>query len=73
MLDKMVWSKGGCVSWYQTSTGKNTTLWPRSTIAFRMMTLAFDLRDYQFESLLNDAAGGSSETLASSGHQQHSA
>jgi cation diffusion facilitator CzcD-associated flavoprotein CzcO len=73
MLDKMVWSKGGCVSWYQTSTGKNTTLWPRSTVAFRMMTLAFDLRDYQFESLMSDAAGGLSENLTSPGQEQRSA
>jgi hypothetical protein len=61
MLDKMVWSKGGCVSWYQTSTGRNTTLWPRTTIAFRIMTRAFDLKNYQLESLMTDGTPSSGE------------
>jgi hypothetical protein len=30
-----VWQTGGCVSWYQTRTGKNTTLWPGFTWEFR--------------------------------------
>jgi cation diffusion facilitator CzcD-associated flavoprotein CzcO len=36
-----VW-KTGCVSWYQTRSGKNTTLWPGSTIEFRLRTRDFD-------------------------------
>lgn len=48
-LEGMVWTKGGCVSWYQTKTGRNTTLWPRSTISFRLKTRSFDLKNYMCE------------------------
>ncbi|OIV37918.1 hypothetical protein BIV57_08680 [Mangrovactinospora gilvigrisea] len=37
-MERTVWSTGGCRSWYQDSTGRNTTLWPRSTVAFRLAT-----------------------------------
>jgi cation diffusion facilitator CzcD-associated flavoprotein CzcO len=33
-LGRTVWSTG-CVSWYRTRTGKNTTLWPGFTFSFR--------------------------------------
>lgn len=54
-LANMVWAKGGCVSWYQTSQGKNTTLWPRSTIAFRLKTWKFDLHNYMCEPHTNSS------------------
>ena len=50
-LRNMVWSKGGCVSWYQTKSGRNVTLWPRSTFAFRAMLRAFDTSSYHCEPL----------------------
>ena len=50
-LRKMVWAKGGCVSWYQTVAGRNVTLWPRSTFAFRAMLRAFDTSSYHCEPL----------------------
>ena len=46
-LAQMVWAKGGCVSWYNTSAGRNTTLWPASTFAFRFMTRRFDVASYK--------------------------
>ncbi len=46
-LSRTVWSTGGCVSWYQTSTGKNTTLWPGFTFEFRARTRRFDPTHYE--------------------------
>jgi cation diffusion facilitator CzcD-associated flavoprotein CzcO len=45
-MAKTVWSTGGCVSWYQTKDGKNTTLWPGYTFEFRMRTRKFDAKRY---------------------------
>jgi cation diffusion facilitator CzcD-associated flavoprotein CzcO len=45
-LGRSVWSTGGCVSWYTTSSGKNTTLWPGFTFEFRLRTRRPDLADY---------------------------
>jgi hypothetical protein len=42
---RTVWSTG-CSSWYQTSTGKNTTLWPGFTFEFRLRTRRFDPGSY---------------------------
>ena len=36
-LQKTVWATG-CQSWYLDSAGRNTTLWPGSTVAFRKET-----------------------------------
>jgi cation diffusion facilitator CzcD-associated flavoprotein CzcO len=41
-----VWLAGGCDSWYLNSAGKNTTLWPRSTLAYRWATRRFDAASY---------------------------
>jgi len=46
-MARTVWSTGGCVSWYQTATGKNTTLWPGFTFEFRLRTRSFDLEHYE--------------------------
>jgi len=34
-LASTVWNKGGCASWYLDETGRNSTLWPGFTLAFR--------------------------------------
>jgi cation diffusion facilitator CzcD-associated flavoprotein CzcO len=52
-LQGMVWTQGGCVSWYQTASGKITTLWPKSTIAFSNMLRHFDLANYHQEPLVS--------------------
>lgn len=41
-----VWTTGGCVSWYLNSEGRNPTLWPGSTLAFRRATRRVDLAEY---------------------------
>ncbi len=46
-LDKTVWASG-CVSWYRTRTGKNTTLWPSYTFAFRWQTRKVKPVDYRW-------------------------
>ena len=48
-LDKMVWSKGGCKSWYQTASGENATLWPGTTAEFIWQMRKFDLGAYRQE------------------------
>lgn len=40
-----VWTAGGCSSWYLDDTGRNSTLWPWSTYAFRRRA-KFDAADY---------------------------
>jgi cation diffusion facilitator CzcD-associated flavoprotein CzcO len=46
-LAKSVWKTGGCVSWYQTAKGKNTTLWPGFTFEYRYLTKRFDATKYE--------------------------
>jgi len=45
-MKRTVWSAGGCDSWYLDSHGKNTTLWPYSTIDFRRRLASFDTDAY---------------------------
>jgi cation diffusion facilitator CzcD-associated flavoprotein CzcO len=42
-----VWETGGCRSWYRDTHGRNTTLWPDTTIAFWRRTRAVRLSDYE--------------------------
>jgi cyclohexanone monooxygenase len=46
-MKRTVWSTGGCSSWYLDEHGNNTTLWPRSTFAFRGLLRTFDLDKYE--------------------------
>jgi cation diffusion facilitator CzcD-associated flavoprotein CzcO len=41
-----VWSTG-CSSWYLDDTGRNATLWPDWTFAFRRRTARFDASEYE--------------------------
>ncbi|HHG86699.1 MAG TPA: NAD(P)/FAD-dependent oxidoreductase [Bacteroidetes bacterium] len=45
-LARTVWQSGGCQSWYQMKTGKNTTLWPYFTFIYRWKTRQFDHKNY---------------------------
>jgi cation diffusion facilitator CzcD-associated flavoprotein CzcO len=45
-LRKTVWASG-CMSWYLTRDGKNTTLWPGFTFEFRLKTRRFKAADYE--------------------------
>lgn len=45
-----VWNKGGCSSWYlHPKSGRNTTLWPYTTLRFKRLTRRFDSSAYQHE------------------------
>ena len=56
-MKRTVWSAGGCSSWYLDAHGKNTTLWPRSTITFRKLLARFDAAHYDLEpTRLNEGA-----------------
>ncbi|AYV56874.1 NAD(P)/FAD-dependent oxidoreductase [Leptospira kmetyi] len=46
-LEKSIWNTGGCVSWYRTKSGKNTTLWPGFTFEFRLKTKSVNLSHYE--------------------------
>ncbi len=46
-LDKAVWSQGGCSSWYLDANGRNRTLWPSFTFAFRHQMSRFDDHNYE--------------------------
>lgn len=42
-LSQSVWNAGGCQSWYlHPVSGRNTTLWPHTTIRFKSLTKRFD-------------------------------
>lgn len=43
-----VWITGGCASWYLDARGRNSTLWPGFTWAFRRRTARFDPAAYHF-------------------------
>lgn len=45
-MAKTVWTTGGCASWYVDANGKNTTLWPKSTISYRRILSKFDADAY---------------------------
>jgi cation diffusion facilitator CzcD-associated flavoprotein CzcO len=49
-MRRTVWSTGGCSSWYLDSHGRNTTLWPRTTIALRLLLARFDPARYHLTS-----------------------
>ena len=46
-MRRTVWTTGGCQSWYLDAHGRNTTLWPRSTVAFRRRLASLDVDAYQ--------------------------
>ena len=48
-MQRTVWTTGGCSSWYLDAHGRNTTLWPRSTFAFRGLLASFDADAYHQE------------------------
>jgi cation diffusion facilitator CzcD-associated flavoprotein CzcO len=53
-LEDTVWMSG-CMSWYLTRTGKNTTIWPGFTFEYRLRTRRFDARSYERVELSADA------------------
>ena len=53
-LSHTEWNTGGCASWYLDAHGKNTTLWPRSTFAFRGLLAKFDRDAYRVATTTTD-------------------
>jgi len=51
----MVWTTGGCTSWYLDGSGRNTTLWPGSIRRFRRLTRRFDPESYVLRPALLEA------------------
>ena len=47
-LKKMVWSAGGCKSWYINDKGENFTIWPGFTWKYWLKTRKPDFRQMQF-------------------------
>jgi cation diffusion facilitator CzcD-associated flavoprotein CzcO len=45
-MARSVWLTGGCTSWYLSAPGRNPTVWPGSTLAFRRATRRLDLTEY---------------------------
>jgi cation diffusion facilitator CzcD-associated flavoprotein CzcO len=54
-LERTVWIKGGCRSWYLDSRGRNTTLWPGFSFGFRRATRRVRTNEYVFDGSTNDA------------------
>ena len=54
-LKKTVWATG-CMSWYLTRSGKNTTVWPGFTFEYRRLTQRFDAGSYE-EAKLQETEG----------------
>jgi cyclohexanone monooxygenase len=48
-MRRTVWSRGGCMSWYQDAHGRITTLWPRSTVTLRRILARFDADAYDVQ------------------------
>ncbi len=48
-LKTTVWQSGGCKSWYQTKSGKNTAIWPGFTFTFRNRTKRVNERDFEWK------------------------
>ncbi|GAA0981829.1 NAD(P)/FAD-dependent oxidoreductase [Acrocarpospora macrocephala] len=46
-LERLVWSKGGCRSWYLDEHGKNRTLWPGFTFEYWAKTLKANPNAYK--------------------------
>ena len=45
-LDRTVWARGGCRSWYLDDAGRPSLMWPRTMWSFRRMLRRFDAEHY---------------------------
>jgi cyclohexanone monooxygenase len=43
---RTVWNTGGCANWYLDDPGRNTLLWPRTTVTMRRQLRSFDAEAY---------------------------
>ena len=49
-MQRTVWLRGGCSSWYLDAQGRNPTLWPASSLRFQHALRGIDDREFHFES-----------------------
>ena len=49
-LEKTVWARGGCQSWYLDEGGRPSLMWPRTMWGFRRMLRYFDSENYRLQS-----------------------
>jgi cation diffusion facilitator CzcD-associated flavoprotein CzcO len=66
-LKHTVWATG-CMSWYLTRSGKNTTVWPGFTFEYRWRTRRFDASSYEENRLADEAPSPSPSQTASLAH-----
>ncbi|GAA4934583.1 cation diffusion facilitator CzcD-associated flavoprotein CzcO [Actinomycetospora succinea] len=55
-LDKGIWTRGGCTSWYLDAAGVNRTIWPGFTVRYWWETRQFDPTDFEFFGRATDAS-----------------
>ncbi|HEX6446118.1 MAG TPA: NAD(P)/FAD-dependent oxidoreductase [Streptosporangiales bacterium] len=48
-MERTVWTRGGCRSWYLDENSRNTTLWPSFVGGFRRRTRHFDREAYRVD------------------------
>lgn len=48
-LRRIVWSRGGCSSWYLHANGRNSVMWPGFAFRYRQRVNRFDPDDYILE------------------------
>ena len=49
LVEKGIWTQGGCTSWYLDSHGKNRTIWPKFTFQYWWETRKVDAKDFEWE------------------------
>ena len=49
LVEKGIWTQGGCTSWYLDSKGKNRTIWPKFTFQYWWETRKVNAPDFEWE------------------------
>lgn len=49
LVEKGIWTQGGCTSWYLDSHGKNRTIWPKFTFQYWWETRKVNVPDFAWE------------------------
>ncbi|MRJ75995.1 SidA/IucD/PvdA family monooxygenase [Aeromicrobium sp. SMF47] len=49
LVQKGIWTQGGCTSWYLDSQGKNRTIWPKFTFQYWWETRKVNVPDFAWE------------------------
>jgi hypothetical protein len=49
LLEKGIWTQGGCTSWYLDSHGKNRTIWPKFTFQYWWENRKVNTPDFTWE------------------------